>query len=182
MLNVLQSWLTIHPISRDLIFGVLFLFIGPLIAPKAITFWKFFSIPPQRLGVWILRARLSGAQWRLLDFHKIHDDLPYLIFSCLRCLFYFIASQVGFVLGSCLSILLHVRLYVEHKQGALLFMDKTLLLLIMSISYVGLIWSFTTFRRIRLVITHADYIRNDLETKILILTTRLRTKGIKLND
>lgn len=47
---------------------------------------QFLKIPPQRLNVWILKARLSSAENRLREFEKLRSEVRYFIFIAVRAL------------------------------------------------------------------------------------------------
>jgi len=63
VIDAIYSWLITHPLSGELIVGLIvgfvILFFTPILAPIVDTFWKFCAIRPQRLNVWVLKARLS---------------------------------------------------------------------------------------------------------------------------
>lgn len=86
MFDVIQFWWVAHPIAREAVFpliiGILVLFLTPLLSPVVETFWRLWAIPPQRLSTWVLRVRLSNAEWRLYRLLRLRSDMRYFAFTC----------------------------------------------------------------------------------------------------
>lgn len=82
----IHSWLIGSPIWCIVIFtlilGLILWFLEPILEPIRGTFWRFCAIPPQRLSVWILKARLSSAEMKLVWFHQICNDMRRFIYQC----------------------------------------------------------------------------------------------------
>ena len=97
MFDVIQSWWMAHPIAREAIFAVIFaillFFLTPLLSPAVETFWKLWAIPPQRLNLWILKARLSSAELRLRRLLRLCSDTRYFVFTCFMGLGYLVLSS-----------------------------------------------------------------------------------------
>ena len=86
-MNPIHAWLVANPIARELIFGALFVVVAYYVTPLLATTKRFLAIPPQRLSVRILKARLSYAEANLENFYQLHNNLPYFIFkTCLTIL------------------------------------------------------------------------------------------------
>jgi hypothetical protein len=103
VIDAIYSWLITHPLSGELIVGLIvgfvILFFTPILAPIVDTFWKFCAIRPQRLNVWVLKARLSSAEWELYRVRRISKELSFLMYTCFKGMGY-----MGFVLASLIAI------------------------------------------------------------------------------
>ncbi len=100
-MNNINDWFATHPFYGMLIAFALSLFFVPILSPLVSTFWRFIQIPPQKLNVWILKARLASANARLKQARMLVSNQRYLILSCSSCLF---------VLGSSILSLITVLL------------------------------------------------------------------------
>src|SRR5665213_607051 len=81
MFKLFTDWLVLHPIAKDLLIGLLFLILGR-ISVKWSTIKSFFTVPPQKLNLWILAARLLAAEQRLKELHRLNADTRYVICQC----------------------------------------------------------------------------------------------------
>jgi len=88
MTEAVYSWLKAHPLTGEaiigMIVGILIIFMTPVLSPIVTTFWKFCSIPPQRLSVWLLKARLSSAESQSKDIIRLGKDPAYLMYACFK--------------------------------------------------------------------------------------------------
>lgn len=71
MIDSLGHWLTAHPVT----FGLTTLGLSCLVSVYAGDIRRFLSIPPQKINLWILRTRISNAEYRLLML-KYHTRNP----------------------------------------------------------------------------------------------------------
>jgi hypothetical protein len=82
MFTSAQNWLNANPLWHDALVLVATIVLAPFITRTLLTFKKFVSIPPQRLNIWILKARISSADSELQDFYRLRQDQSYLIARC----------------------------------------------------------------------------------------------------
>ena len=140
MIDALNSWLKDHPLQEGLVFLVLSIVLTKVTLSALGTFWKFSKIPPQRLNIWILKARLSFAEAKLARFVKMRDDLKHLILSCFVVL---LSVGIALVFGmvSCseaLSIQIHEA---THQTGSVPFSKSLIALGCLIIAYLVLLLS-----------------------------------------
>lgn len=76
----MHAWIISHPIT----FAV-FLFVAAIpFSIYSTEIKQFLKIPPQRLNVWILKARLSSAEDRLWVSNKLRNDMRFFVYVALR--------------------------------------------------------------------------------------------------
>ncbi|HEY1804643.1 MAG TPA: hypothetical protein VGG45_09185 [Terracidiphilus sp.] len=79
MLGEIYEWSKSHPLSSaiaiNVIVGIALLFLSPVVAPIVNGFWKLGAVPPQRLNLWLLKARLASAESRLRTTQRIQEDI-----------------------------------------------------------------------------------------------------------
>jgi hypothetical protein len=74
----MHAWLISHPITL-----AVSLFIAAIpFSLYSTEIKQFLKTPPQRLSVWILKARLSSAEYRLSELQLMHEDIRYFIYTC----------------------------------------------------------------------------------------------------
>ncbi|WP_348263194.1 hypothetical protein P8935_01240 [Telmatobacter sp. DSM 110680] len=92
MVDDAYLWLKAHPLSAEVIIGLtvglILLLLTPVLSPMVNTFWRFCAIPPQRLNIWILKARLAGAVSQRRTFRRVTSDSKYVIYICFKAGFY----------------------------------------------------------------------------------------------
>ena len=93
MVDAFNSWLKEHPLQDGVIFLVLSIVFGRYGFPALAVFWKLFKIPPQRLNVWVLKARLSALEAKRARLFLAHNDEKYLILQCTRALVLVVCSS-----------------------------------------------------------------------------------------
>jgi hypothetical protein len=101
----IHSWLIGHPITKDVLIMVLGLVLGPVVTKGVPFLWKLRAIPPQRLNVWILKARLSRAESRLHKLIGICKEPGRLTFECFLSLLY-LGIALVFLIGTCFETLI----------------------------------------------------------------------------
>lgn len=91
MVQNLHAWLIANPITRDILIafvvGLLILFLTPALSQPIETFWRFWSIPPQRINIWLLKARLSSAEHRRYRLRRMQRDMRYFVLHCVEFAF-----------------------------------------------------------------------------------------------
>lgn len=131
MTEAIHLWLAANPIKTELIIGIIvgvvvgvfLLFLTPKLAPVVDVFWKFCAIPPQRLNVWMLKARLASAESKLYPVRRMKEDTHHLIFYCFWAVCHFLAA----VLFICLSILLAglaTMVFLVHVAQTVVFFSS----------------------------------------------------------
>ncbi|HUI82954.1 MAG TPA: hypothetical protein VL240_01955 [Candidatus Binatia bacterium] len=94
MLNALLWWLHDHALPLE----VLLVICSGLFALYADTVRHFVSLPPQRLGTWILKARLLSVNSKLFNLCECHNNAFATIVYVMRALV-FIFLLMGLFLG-----------------------------------------------------------------------------------
>jgi len=116
----IHAWLMTHPISRDFIIaavvGILILFLTPALNPVVFTFWRFCRIPPQRLGVWALKARLASAESRQHRVARLAHEPQYLIGYSFASLVFLGLAILLMVLASALHMDSKLHGILDHSQ------------------------------------------------------------------
>jgi hypothetical protein len=97
MIESVDQWLTAHSLWHDAIILVLTIVLTPLISRTLSTFKKFISIPPQRLNVWILKARISSADAQLAHLYCLRQDQSYLIVKCFQCMVLMVGGSTLYI-------------------------------------------------------------------------------------
>jgi len=91
-MNAIHAWLAARPIARELIFGTFFVVMAYYVTPLLTTSKRFLAIPPQRLSLRILKARLSYAEANLENFYALRDNLRYFISTCTEAILTMVMS------------------------------------------------------------------------------------------
>ncbi len=87
MADAISSWSASHPLSTWVLGVVLSGLIAAWITLAWPTIRKFCALPPQRLSLWILKARIVGVESRISVTASIRKDLRVLALSCFWTLF-----------------------------------------------------------------------------------------------
>lgn len=129
----------------------------------------FFSIPPQRLNIWILKSRLASAKSTLVSLQNCHENIYQLVM--------FVASgfSAGMVFFLFATIMAFLRPFTPRTPG-----DLWLTLMIFTVYLIPLMlfWSIAAFIK-RLWSYETE--TKKLEWRIVQLTDRLAVKGIDSN-
>jgi hypothetical protein len=175
MANGIWTWLTTHPLSAWLLSIVS----SGLIAAWVTLAWpsikKFFTLPPQRLSTWILKARIAGAESKM-EWANSTKELRYLVYFCFKTLFHWAFSLTLFSLSFTEMVLLKLDApkHIAHSfQGAPELIFGTL-------NMVGAILFFVVAMRGWLQITRAvsapDKLIGEISAQIERLKEKLRLK------
>jgi hypothetical protein len=181
MFAAIHSWLMAHPLTRELGWFLLTLFVTPILAARIPVVWKFLKIPPQRLNVWILKARLSATESRLEKVRKLGSDLPYLIVACTACLSLAILAGALLNLTYLMTMRQDVAPGLHGRLWNFLFLaDKPVFYGTAIFSYLALLM----FARDLLQIVGAINLPKKTTQKLLVRLDRLRAslveKGISV--
>ena len=90
----LGYWLHYHALPLE----ILAVFIAGLIALYADTVRHFFSLPPQRLSTWVLKARLLSVNSKLFNLCECHNNSFATLVYVFR-IFVFVFILMGLFLG-----------------------------------------------------------------------------------
>ncbi|MGA2904681.1 MAG: hypothetical protein ABSD98_12680 [Candidatus Korobacteraceae bacterium] len=104
MLNSLQYWLHNHALYLEIL---VVLFSG-LVALYADTVRHFLSLPPQRPGTWILKARLLSVNSKLFNLCECHNNAFATLVYVARS-FVFILLLMGLFLGGIFLEVVSIR-------------------------------------------------------------------------
>jgi len=104
MLNSFYWWLHHHALLLEALLVIL----SGLLALYADTVRHFVSLPPQRLGTWILKARLLSVNSKLFNLCECHNNAFATLVYIARC-FVFILVLIGLFLGGIFLELVSVR-------------------------------------------------------------------------
>jgi hypothetical protein len=104
MLNSLLWWLHDHALMLE---TLLVIFSG-LVALYADTVRHFLSLPPQRLGTWVLKARLLSVNSKLFNLCECHNNAFATIVYVARS-FVFVLLLMGLFLGGVFLELVAIR-------------------------------------------------------------------------
>jgi len=138
-----------------------------------ITFWKFCAIPPQRLNIWIIKARLSSAELKLRRYFKMRDDLRFLVFYSFVTLFFL---GIAMTLFSIVQIILTVAAAM-HQAGIPKITGSVLSIIAFLIGYVSLLIALITSIEIIKAIGNPSRTLKELLLRIENLKERLRLEG-----
>jgi hypothetical protein len=178
MLASVDNWLTAHPLWHDVLVLVGTIALAPFIGRMLATLQKLVSIPPQRLNIWILQARISSTDSSLQRLHRLRNDQSYLIVECLDDL----SSALFAILALILSViaLSRERLAADLRvpSGWLHFAIPV----IRGFSFVilvGFVLVFLDFRGIVTSIRRPHRKEQRLKANLERLTTKLLLRGYK---
>ncbi len=104
MLNSLLWWLHDHA----LILETLLVIFSGLVALYADTVRHFLSLPPQRVGTWVLKARLLSVNSKLFNLCECHNNAFATIVYVARS-FVFVLLLMGLFLGGVFLELVAIR-------------------------------------------------------------------------
>jgi hypothetical protein len=104
MLNSLLWWLHNHALLLE---TLLVIFSG-VVALYADTVRHFLSLPPQRLGTWVLKARLLSVNSKLFNLCECHNNAFATIVYVARS-FVFVLLLIGLFLGGIFLELVSLR-------------------------------------------------------------------------
>jgi len=104
MLNSIGYWLHDHAL---LLIILLVLISGP-VALYADTLRHFFSLPPQRLSVWVLKARLLSVNSKLFNLCECHNNSFATLVYVFRVLV-FVLILMGLFLGGIFLEIISIR-------------------------------------------------------------------------
>lgn len=104
MLNSLLWWLHNHALLLE---TLLVIFSG-VVALYADTVRHFLSLPPQRLGTWVLKARLLSVNSKLFNLCECHNNAFATVVYLARA-FVFVLLLVGLFLGGIFLELVALR-------------------------------------------------------------------------
>jgi hypothetical protein len=181
MLTPVERWLTANPLWHDALFLVLSIILAPFITHVWSTFTKFVKIPPQRLNIWILQARISSTDSSLQRLHRLRNDQSYLIVECLDDL----SSALFAILALILSVIALSRQQLALHDPHTLFPLRWLhfaIPVIRGFSFVillGFVLAFLDFRGIVTSIRHPHRKEQRLKANLERLTTKLLLRGYK---
>jgi hypothetical protein len=129
----------------------------------------FFSIPPQRLNIWLLKSRLASAKSTLVGLRQCHENAYRLVMFvtshfCAGILFFLFATIMAFL-----------RPFTPPSQG-----DLWLILMIFTVYLIPIIvfWSLAAFIK---KLWKYDTETRKLEQRIMQLVDRLAAKGVDSN-
>jgi hypothetical protein len=152
--------------------GIILLFLTPVLAPVVDIFWKFCRIPPQRLGVWMLKARLSSAKSKLMKVREMREDTRFLIFYCFWSLLHLAVALIVF----CLCILgegLVGEMISVHIQRGVPVAGQILLVPVLAFGYASVLSAINTAKAINDAVFVPGTAIDALEDRIKTLTARL---------
>jgi hypothetical protein len=178
----LEKWLGEHTIWHDVLVLVLTIALAPSITRMLSTFKKFISIPPQRLNVWILKARISEVDNQLQRFYRLRNDQSYLIVECFVSLL--IILLIIFLLTLLVLGLIETRMPLSPAPHKLLpsnwrhFTPLVLRLLAVA-PILGLAQSFRNYRTITNSVHSGDLTENMYKAKMERLTAELLLRDRK---
>lgn len=176
MIDAIYSWLITHPLSGELIVGLIvgfvILFFTPILAPIVDTFWKFCAIRPQRLNVWVLKARLSSAEWELHTIRRMSIELPYLLLACFRGLGYMGLTLVSLIPGVGLVGLTVAEEAAHHTQGWI-YLPRIFLPAFIFLTFLGLFRFVSTFDLVAKAVMDPVSSLKELTVKVAKLKKKL---------
>lgn len=115
--------------------GIVLLFLTPVLAPIVDVFWRLFRIPPQRLGMWILKARLSSAKSRLAKVRLMRADTRFLVFHCFWSLYHLAITLIVFSLCVLGVGLVGETLTVRVTHPAVPFLGQIIIIPVLGYAY-----------------------------------------------
>ncbi|HTV04516.1 MAG TPA: hypothetical protein VME86_04045 [Acidobacteriaceae bacterium] len=165
-----HAWLVTHPIALTLIGGLV---VGLFLSP--ISIWSteiksFISIPPQRLNVWALKARLAGSELKSYHLKRRHQNLRYFLLFYLRHLlqlFYSLSTSIW-----CVGAFVLMSSTGRHMNAGL---DKRMSLFALFGMAMALYWGAISALRI-INAMHADLTFAKQSDKLVLRIARLRRK------
>jgi hypothetical protein len=104
-----------HPLQNGLIFLALSIVLAKFGVPAAIILWKFAKIPPQRLNVWIIKARLSASESKLRRLDWLRSDMKRLILHCFLALTVLCSSTSLIVISLDEMVIFEIR-HAAHQS------------------------------------------------------------------
>ena len=104
MLNSFLWWLHNHAFPLE----VLLVVSSGLVALYADTLRHFFSLPPQRLSTWVLKARLLSVNSKLFNLCECHNNAFATIVYVMRALL-FVLVLMGLFLGGIFLEIVSIR-------------------------------------------------------------------------
>jgi len=104
MLNSFLWWLHDHALALE----VLLVIFSGLIALYADTVRHFLSLPPQRLGTWLLKARLLSVNSKLFNLCECHNNAFATVVYVARY-FVFVLLLMGLFLGGIFLEVVSIR-------------------------------------------------------------------------
>ena len=166
----MHDWLITHPIT----FAVMLFFAAIPFSLYATEIKQFLKIPPQRLSVWVLKARLSSAEDRLRASQRLRKDTRYFVFVAIRV----VSLDLALVLCTVLVIGLPLTESLPKRQTPIwliriavdVFVCGSVLCLLKSAAYTNLLRGA--------LFNSAEHKLNALKEKIERLRGRLEKKGI----
>jgi hypothetical protein len=182
MLGSVHSWLLTNPLATEGIIGVtvgiFLLLLTPKVSPLVDTFWRFWAIPPQRLNVWVLKARLSSAESRLFKVQRMREDIRYLVFYC----FWSLHGVVIVLVLLCLVVFLELvtdKSVIVHHAGTMPLSSSQMFaieLLVLIVIYVVMLLALNTAKAVKDAVLGAADMVETLEAGVEKLKARLVQK------
>jgi hypothetical protein len=121
MVDAISSWPVTHPLWAWVIGTV----VGGLIAAWVTLAWptilKFCALPPQKLNVRILKARIAGVETKIVWIKLIQEDLRYLLFQCFFGIIFLVLGQGSFCMALTTDVLAHVEDSMLHSSHLSIF-------------------------------------------------------------
>jgi hypothetical protein len=180
VLDAIQSWWMAHPIAREAVFpliiAILFLFLTPLLTPIVETFWKLWTIPPQRLSTWIVKARLSSAEEKFRRLRAIHDHLHFLVFACFADLLSLGVVLVFLGMGSLLGTATIIH-WALHQATAAAVQEAVLCLVSFVVAYLSMFLAVALFFEILDAVLLPEETLRKLSSRIEKLRQKLEMDG-----
>lgn len=109
----LGYWLHYHALPLE----ILAVFIAGLIALYADTVRHFFSLPPQRLSTWVLKARLLSVNSKLFNLCECHNNSFATLVYVFR-IFVFVFILMGLFLGGIFLEIISLRMATRGDVDA----------------------------------------------------------------
>ena len=119
-MNTFGQWLLAHPIT----FALCTLALSCVVSIFSGDIRRFLTIPPQRLNLWVLKARISSAEDKLQKLQKLHENSYELILE--------VASYLaGYALA---TITLFMGLSVNRGYPRPLLMPQIIFLVVITLA------------------------------------------------
>jgi len=171
MTTTVHSWLKENPLMTEAIIGlavgVVLLFLSPIFAPMVDSFWRFWRLPPQRLNIWILKARLASAEKKRIRLAWMRGDIRFLVFFCSRSLF-FIGMALGFFLVAGGSFA------VAHWERTLVMVPLAITIISLFTAYLLLLVAINLTKEISDAVFVPDRTKGELTRRVEELKQKLR--------
>jgi hypothetical protein len=86
--QAIHDWIVVHPVA----FPLIALGISIPVSVFSGEIRQFILLPPQKIGIWVLKARIATAESKSQTVHRMAESMHYSLFVMLRATCFMLAA------------------------------------------------------------------------------------------